>query len=101
MAASSRESVVALLGAHADEWRRYGVLEMHLFGSVARGDYDEHSDVDVMVDLKSPATYSQLFHLKERLEALLGRRVDLVTRNGARRRPRLIRQIEKDARRVA
>jgi predicted nucleotidyltransferase len=57
-----------------------------LFGSAARGDFDpESSDLDFLVELEalSPARYaSAYFALKEGLEKLFGRPVDLVTESG-------------------
>ena len=62
--------------------RQYGVTRLDVFGSAARGEFDpERSDVDFLVELDPPAGTSRFdayFGLKEALEALLGRRVDLV-----------------------
>jgi len=82
---------------HRDELqalcRRFHVRRLDLFGSAARGDFDpEHSDIDFLVefdrghpDALSLETY---FGLKESLEDLLGRPVDLVE-PGAIRNPYL------------
>ncbi len=63
--------------------RRFHVRRLDLFGSAARGDFDpEHSDVDFLVefDREHPEalSFNTYFGLKEALEALLGRAVDLV-----------------------
>jgi predicted nucleotidyltransferase len=63
--------------------RRFHVRWLDLFGSAARGDFDpEHSDIDFLVefDRAHPEALSlnTYFGLKESLEALLGRPVDLV-----------------------
>lgn len=61
---------------------RFGVRRLEVFGSAATGAFDPaHSDVDFLVDF-DPAghadRFAQYFGLKEALEALLGRPVDLV-----------------------
>ncbi len=69
--------------------RRFHVCRLDLFGSAARGEFDpEHSDIDFLVefdrahpDALSSDTY---FGLKESLEALLGRPVDLVEPSAVR-----------------
>jgi uncharacterized protein len=63
-----------------------GVRELAIFGSVARDEAGEESDVDVLVDYL-PGTrlsYFRVFELQERLEDLLGAKVDLVTMGGLR-----------------
>ena len=101
MAHNDTADIMKRLQDHAAEWRAFGVLRMDLFGSVARGQAHDDSDVDVLVDLAPGATYEQLFDLRERLQQLLGRPVDVVTRGGVARRPRLLRRIESEALRVA
>ena len=58
--------------------RRFGVIRIGVFGSVARGEEDADSDVDVLVELEEPIGW-ELVDLQDRLEEVLGRRVDLVT----------------------
>jgi predicted nucleotidyltransferase len=58
--------------------RRFGVLRIGVFGSVARGEEDANSDVDVLVELEAPIGW-ELVDLQDRLEEVLERRVDLVT----------------------
>jgi uncharacterized protein len=60
--------------------RRFAVSRLAVFGSVARDEATERSDVDVLVDFSGPATFDGYFGLKEELEAVLGARVDLATR---------------------
>jgi predicted nucleotidyltransferase len=59
-------------------------LEVRVFGSVARGDEVEHSDIDFLVTLEPGRTLLDLARLEVRLEQLLGRRVDVVTIEGLR-----------------
>jgi predicted nucleotidyltransferase len=85
---------------HAEEIRsRFGVEDLAVFGSVARNETTETSDVDILVRLKGRATFDGFMDLKFFLEDLLGVRVDLVTDKALRSelRPR----IEKEAVRVA
>jgi uncharacterized protein len=78
--------------------RRFHVRRLDLFGSAARGDFDPNrSDIDFLVefDRNQPDALSlkSYFNLKEGLEALLGRPVDLVE-PGAMRNPYLKASIE-------
>ena len=69
----------------ADLCRRSGVRRLDIFGSAVRPDFDsEHSDLDFLVefDNAAPAAYAQAFFaLKEGLEALFHRPVDLLTQS--------------------
>ena len=63
--------------------KRAGARRLYVFGSALRSDFDEaSSDLDFLVELDEmpPSKYADAyFSLKEKLEALFGRRVDLVT----------------------
>jgi predicted nucleotidyltransferase len=59
--------------------RRYPIRRLALFGSWARGDAGEKSDVDVLVDV-DPSIGMRFVDLAEELERALGRPVDLVSR---------------------
>ena len=65
--------------------RRHGARRLDLFGSATREDFDaQHSDLDFLVEFEDlePAQYAQAyFALKEGLERIFGRAVDLVTEN--------------------
>ncbi|MEB3332020.1 MAG: nucleotidyltransferase family protein [Synechococcaceae cyanobacterium] len=70
--------MLPLLRAHQGEWRqRYQLQRIGLFGSLARNEATASSDVDVWVEL-DPLTPFATVHLKQELEALLQRPVDLV-----------------------
>ena len=95
-----REQALTLLQAHkAEIVSRFGVKRLALFGSTARDEAREDSDVDVLVAFVEPATFDGYFDLKFLLESLLGREVDLVCDKAVRApiRP----YIEKDAINVA
>jgi len=89
------EVVLHHLRLHHSDWRRrFHVVELGLFGSVARGDARPDSDLDVWVQL-DPLTPYALVHLKQELEELLQRPVDLV-RLRARMAPSLRQRIEQE-----
>lgn len=89
----TREEVVEMLRRHRRELDDFGVRQLSLFGSVARGDLQPHSDVDMVVQL-SRTTYRRFVGLKSFLESILGRKVDLLT--SAAVEGRLKEEIEKD-----
>jgi uncharacterized protein len=75
----------------------FGASNIHVFGSVARGEADADSDVDVLVDLAADsegfAYFGRLEDLRRALSELLGRGVDVVDRAGLRRmRERVLRE---------
>ncbi len=67
---------------------RHGARHVRIFGSVARGDADEKSDVDFLVDMEKGRSLLDLGGLLMDLQGLLGRRVDVVTEKGLRERIR-------------
>lgn len=67
---------------------RHGVANPQLFGSAARGDDYEGSDVDLLVDLPPGADIIDVIDIQRELEALLGVPVDLVPRDSLKARVR-------------
>jgi predicted nucleotidyltransferase len=67
---------------------KYGAFNVRVFGSVAEGTDDEHSDIDFLVELQPGRTLFDLGGLLMDLQKLLGRKVDVVTPNGLRERIR-------------
>lgn len=69
--------------AIADFCRRWKVVELALFGSVLRDDFRPDSDVDVLVKFAPDAghTLFDLVRMQDELSGILGREVDLVTRD--------------------
>lgn len=86
---SSRAEVIAVLRQHfPDLAAEYKLSTLALFGSFASDEQTSCSDVDLLVSFAEPIGFG-FIHLAERLEALLGRRVDLVADDGIKenRRP--------------
>jgi predicted nucleotidyltransferase len=72
--------VVETLRKHRGELDAFSVRRIGVFGSFARGEGEESSDVDVLVEFEEP-TFDNFMDLAFYLEELLGRSVDLVTNN--------------------
>jgi hypothetical protein len=67
----------------SSQLRRHGVVYAAVFGSLARGEANEGSDVDVVIDFDpNEETYGNLLAVADMLESALGGSVDLVTRSG-------------------
>jgi predicted nucleotidyltransferase len=75
--------------------KQYGVKTICLFGSMARGDVNENSDVDFLVELEQGRDLFDLGELLIDLQTLLQRKVDLVTRNALH--PRIAAHVLKEA----
>jgi predicted nucleotidyltransferase len=97
-----RDVIQQHLGTIRALCREYGVVRLDIFGSATREDFDsQRSDIDLLVEF-APGTdlgpwMARFFELQERLEAVLGRKVDLVMAAGLRN-PYLLRAIEQDRR---
>jgi hypothetical protein len=82
--------------------REYRVTRLEIFGSTTREDFDpQRSDIDLLVEF-APGTdlgpwMARFFELQNRLEVLLGRKVDLIMATGLRN-PYLLRSINQDRR---
>ena len=82
----NRDEVLGLLREHKETLtQRFGVVELALFGSVARDRAEEESDVDILVRFDGPATSKRYFGVQFYIEDLLGRPVDLVTSKALRK----------------
>ena len=72
-----------LVEAHKPDIRlladRYGISNVRIFGSVARGDSHARSDIDFLVDIPREATLFDLSRFRRELSALLGVEVDVVS----------------------
>ena len=75
--------------------QHFGITKLGIFGSVARRENTEDSDIDIVVEVQKP-TLSLMYELKEALKALFGCEVDLVRFRDSLR-PLLKSNIQKDA----
>ena len=73
-----REFVLEILKQNREQIIALGIRNLHLFGSVARGESHSQSDVDLLAELTPPLTYDRYIQAKFYLEDLLGCLVDLV-----------------------
>ncbi len=67
----------------AETAQDFGLKELFLFGSVLREDFNDNSDIDIMVAFKEGLhiSYFDLCALSERLEGIFNRKVDLIEKN--------------------
>ncbi len=92
----SNQEVLQSIKEHLPEMRKKFLLKaLWIFGSKARGDATDESDVDVLVEFKGPAEFDRFMDLKFYLEDLLNSRVDMVTRKALR--AALRQEIEREA----
>ena len=76
----TRDEALNLLREHqATLFKRFEIAALALFGSVARNQASEDSDVDILVRFNGPTTSKNYFGTQFYLEDLIGRPVDLVT----------------------
>jgi hypothetical protein len=74
----STEQVIEFLKSHREVFaREFTVEKIGIFGSYARGDASEESDLDVIVEMKKPDLFF-LIGIKQAVEEALGVRVDIV-----------------------
>jgi len=77
----TRGELVDKLKAHRDELRRMGVASLTLFGSAAREETSEESDIDLLVEFDRAIGVFHFFRVQHLLEEILGvPKVDLVQR---------------------
>jgi len=100
MRSMNRDEVIRCLRAHEAELRRLGIVQLSLFGSVARGEAGPESDVDLAAqfDRNRPFGMFQFVDLQQRLGDLLGVKVDLVGEPIAK--PRFRARVDQDRVRV-
>lgn len=83
-----RDEPVKLITKHTAEFTALGVRSLAVFGSMARGEARPDSDIDILVEFARPIGLFGFLEVKERLEHVLGRSVDLVTRRALHPRMR-------------
>ena len=76
----TREEYIALIASHAGELQNtFGIISLRLFGSVARNEHHEGSNVDVYVEM--PPKFFLIVRLKAYLEELLDNPVDIIRKH--------------------
>ncbi len=91
-----RDEAISRLQQHEAELKRLGVERLFMFGSTARGDAKDDSDVDLFFDHeKGKLGLFELMDVKDRTASILGRKADITTRDGLH--PRLRKRIEESA----
>ena len=74
----NREDIIRFITEHKTEFQQeFGVTRIGLFGSYARGEVHEESDIDIVVELVKPDLFN-LIGIKQTIEEALGRKVDIV-----------------------
>jgi uncharacterized protein len=77
-----RDEVIAKLKQHEADLRRLGVEHLYLFGSTARDEAREDSDVDLFFDYEQGRLgLFELMDVKEETSRILGRKADIMTRD--------------------
>jgi uncharacterized protein len=79
----TKDEVIRRLRAHEAELRAEGISHIYLFGSVARGQTDERSDVDIFYDYDSERFgFLQFMRIRELAPEIIGGSVDVIPRDG-------------------
>ncbi len=92
----TRSEILEILRQYkANNSKKYGITNLGLFGSCAKDTAQENSDVDIVIETREPDIF-KLVHIKEELEILLNKSVDLV-RYRKTMNPYLKKHIERDA----
>ena len=90
-----KHEALNLLETHKQEIvRQFGIKHLAVFGSTARDEARDDSDVDVLVEFEGGATFDKFMGLQVYLENLFGTGIDLTTPSAIR--PRMRPLIEKD-----
>ncbi len=94
-----RDEAISRLRRHEADLKRLGVAHLYIFGSTARGEARDDSDVDLFFDYeKGKFGLFELMDVKEYATNILGRNADIMTRDSLHKTLR--RQIEATAERV-
>jgi predicted nucleotidyltransferase len=95
LASQSAQDISMLEAAIANFCDRWQIVEFYLFGSVLRDDFRPDSDIDVMVKFAPTARWGfEIVDIKQELEALFERKVDLLTKASIEKSENWIRRKE-------
>jgi hypothetical protein len=93
----SKKAVLAAIHEHQSQLQALHVARLRLFGSVARDEAHQNSDIDLIVEfVPGYKTYNNFIDVADLLETALQRRVELVTSEGLSPyiRPHILREVE-------
>jgi len=77
----SREEIISVLKENKPKlFGKYPISELALFGSFARNDYNENSDIDILVDFHKPIDGFEYIRLAHEFEDIFNHKVDVVSR---------------------
>ncbi len=75
-----KEEVIRLLRENMEEIKKFGVKRIGIFGSVVRGEADEESDIDLIVEFEEgKKSFDNFINLCFFLEKVLGKNVEVIT----------------------
>ncbi len=97
MTVQSKSRLIALIDAHREQLRVFGVKRFGIFGSFVRDHPDHESDVDVIIEFEpGQKTFDNFMHLAFYLEYLFGRKVDVLTPESLSPHlgPKIVREVE-------
>ncbi len=81
MQVRSKEEIFEQIRSNREQLAEFGVHGIGIFGSFARSEQNEQSDIDILVDFEpDKKSFTNFMNLAFFLEDLFGRKVDLVTR---------------------
>ena len=92
----TREDIIArLIEIKPELSNEYSVKSIGLFGSFADGSQSNESDIDILIELEKPIGW-KFFSLEIYLEKILGRKIDLVTKNALKEqiRDQILNQVQ-------
>ena len=91
----TRDELLAILHKYKEDYaEKYGIIEIGIFGSFARDEAGDASDVDIYVETRTPNPFI-LVHIKEDIEQQIQRHVDII-RIREKMNPFLKERIEKE-----
>ena len=92
----TKEEILKILGDELPYLReKFNVKSIGLFGSYARGEQKDKSDVDILVEFSKPIGFFKFMELEEYLSKRLGVKVDLVTPDALKPmiKPQIMREV--------
>ncbi|MDR4498503.1 MAG: nucleotidyltransferase family protein [Candidatus Scalindua sp.] len=88
----SLSEIKKIIQQHREELKKnYAVKEIGIFGSCARGEQNEKSDIDILIELEKPVGFVKFLKLEKYLSLLLEAKVEIVTKKALK--PYIGRQI--------